>query len=873
MAMFYQEPNPTNDPNYLGSSKEPDRVQADTSLGSLFENIGGVANKVGPAVENIFKEHIKDDAHKLIDPVMAEHGTGMSLEEVQGVAGTGAKGRVRALQMNQGAPTYDDGAGGGNWETGTGAEGGDGPGGSIFQPEAKPLPQGAQQQIGGLQRLNKAYAAGNLSDSYYNAQLLATTKQLRAQYPGFRDEVDQAVSSITGVQPANALRASLQRDIQYNQAAAMANANNDQKFREKYLPEIGALGLDAQNTPIEVLRPAVQEYVGNRELLKAQQLKAEVGSPQAEAALSDSIARVVQQSIVAEGNRATKGMTVTDFDKQAATLAARGADPKEVDALVNQMTIRRGQLEQEIRQMAYKPLEGDKEGHSLVSKTKDGDTKLAAIIQAQLKPYDDRIALAKSGNFSALERVTNMNKYQSQTDMQRLTTAFPQARVAAAINNSFPNNPLMVNQFMEKSTILGDFGNAVKTGLGNAIINGTPSTPAPTPSQATTFYPKDVPTSAVYRETMKQYDRVISPENKNFENAAHVAGQFFGDQKFYDDLNDSGRLKLFMTMAHPDKTKYIKSLGEETFQKYQQWAQYAAGDIWRRNSDDLQSMITTKGIDLRFNPTTLQFEYTPPKTNGETGIPTASNGQQLQQKVQSINNAITMLRPIVGDNGPKIMNALGIDPSAAKEDGLIDRISKAVQGKWEDWTTEGEREAIKSGTAPAKAPTPGKQSMNELPAAALREVTAQAESGGDYNAVFGMGRNSSRDLSGHTVGEIMAMQKHYTDSGSPSSAVGKYQFLRKTLASLVKEGAIAADEPFTADVQERAFTALANRRGMGKYLSGQMDENSFMNSLAQEWAGLPTTNGMSFYQGDGLNKATVTPKAVKDALARLRQEG
>lgn len=716
MANFYQEPNPANDPNYIGSSREPERPQADTSLGGLFAGIGDITGKVGPALESGFKERIKDDAHKLIDPIMDQHGVNLSGEDIKGIAGTGAKGRVRALQMKNGGGLFGEEDSG--VSSFTAEDKPDVTAGGIFPDDkARPLPMSAQNEISQLKRMTNGYNAGNLSDSYYYGQLDTVVTKLRNRYQGFRDEIDQAVSQITGVQPANALRASLQRDIQYNQAALLAAGSSDDKFRDKYRSEASALGYDPDKTPMETLRPAVSEYLGRREILKATQLRAEVGSPQAEAALSDSIAATVRTSITKMTNQAQGGKSLTDFTKAAEELTLRGGgSPKEINELVNQMELSKQGLLSQIRAEVYKPIEGRKDGHNLVTLVKDGDQKLGTILQTQIKPWDDMIALVKSGNMSALQASTDALKHQGNIDVQNLYRSFPQARVAASINNAFPNNPIFSNRFIEQTNILPDFGKAIKTGLGNAILGGTDKTPAPTPSEAVKAYGPELEKSGtVYKETAKQYNMVISPENKNVPNAAHVAKQFFGDQTFYDNLNDSGRLKLFMTMASPAKTKFIDTLSAsdpEVRGKYEQWAKYAASDIWRRNSDTLQSFLTDKSFDIQYNPQTGLFEDKT-KYNRDRG----PQPQIVSTAVQSVNNAITLMKPIVGNKPEELLAAMGINPHADKEDGFVKKMFDALGDKLQDWTTSGTREDVKSGRVPV-----GKTPLKDTPVGAPNQT-------------------------------------------------------------------------------------------------------------------------------------------------------
>jgi hypothetical protein len=682
MADFYKT-TPTNDPNWLGQSKEPDRVRPNTSMGELFEGIGNIGSKAIQATDSLIKEGIKRDAHELIDPIQAQHGSAMSPEEVVPIAGTGAKGRVRALQMRDGALTQDDD---------TSSALGYGPEDakrdfdrvdSIFPVNDKrPLPPQAEKEISQLERFQKAYYAGKMSDSYYNSQLVSVAKQLRAQYPGYRDEVDTAISQITGVQPANALRSSLQRDIQANLAAQMAGATSDQKFIEKHRGVIYALGYN-DNTPIDVLKPAVGNFLGNQTVLKAKELEVSVGSPEAESLLSTKLGRMSTGSLVSMSNKAQGAKPLADFEAEARELSLKGGgSPKEQAELARRMEFTMNSLKVQMRQAAYLPIEGDREGRTLVGKVKDGDQKLDSIIEAQLRPWKEGIALVKSGQMSALQVSTDSLKYEDNLDMQNLRRAFPSSRIATAINNSFPNNPLIANQFLTRSKILPEFGKAIESGLGNAILNGSTTTPAPKPSEAVGAYGPELgktQTDEIYKRTAKQYDIVLSSENKNTENAKHVAQQFFTDYKFYDNLSDGGRAQLFLRMAAPSKGEFIKSLGPEAFAAYKEWSMYAAGDIYRRSADNLQAVLTDPRYNVSFNPKDMVFVDNT-RYDAEGRKFSATDKSAVTRPLNAINNAITYLRPIVGDDMNAILPALGVNPLALKEDYLASQMVRAIGG-------------------------------------------------------------------------------------------------------------------------------------------------------------------------------------------------
>jgi len=69
-----------------------------------------------------------------------------------------------------------------------------------------------------LASLQGARDSGKISGTYYQSRLLAEAKTLRAQYPGFREYIDQSFSKVTGTNPANAHIHSLVQDI--NRAAS-----------------------------------------------------------------------------------------------------------------------------------------------------------------------------------------------------------------------------------------------------------------------------------------------------------------------------------------------------------------------------------------------------------------------------------------------------------------------------------------------------------------------------------------------------------------------------------------------------------------------------------------------------------------------------
>jgi muramidase (phage lysozyme) len=173
----------------------------------------------------------------------------------------------------------------------------------------------------------------------------------------------------------------------------------------------------------------------------------------------------------------------------------------------------------------------------------------------------------------------------------------------------------------------------------------------------------------------------------------------------------------------------------------------------------------------------------------------------------------------------------------------------------------------------AKAPERNDRLRNLAAYTPLLNVIAKGESGGNYNAYYGNGDNTSKEFTEMSVRQVLSWQKAYVKNGSPSSAVGKYQFIQGTLRGLIIDLDVDMNEKFDAQLQDRLAIKLLERRGLREYAEGRLSRREFAANLAQEWASLPKMTGSrpsrSFYAGDGLNSAHVSMGEVYNALEAL----
>lgn len=148
-----------------------------------------------------------------------------------------------------------------------------------------------------------------------------------------------------------------------------------------------------------------------------------------------------------------------------------------------------------------------------------------------------------------------------------------------------------------------------------------------------------------------------------------------------------------------------------------------------------------------------------------------------------------------------------------------------------------------------------------------------------YNQIYSRAEKivGKPKLTDMTLTQIRALQNRMIKGGSASSAVGRYQFLRKTLDATRAEMKIAGTAVWTPDLQDRMAVHLMKGRGLNQYLAGDMSRTTFANNLAKEWASLPVVTpingkrpGQSYYAGDGLNKAFHDPADILRLVDALK---
>jgi hypothetical protein len=136
-----------------------------------------------------------------------------------------------------------------------------------------------------------------------------------------------------------------------------------------------------------------------------------------------------------------------------------------------------------------------------------------------------------------------------------------------------------------------------------------------------------------------------------------------------------------------------------------------------------------------------------------------------------------------------------------------------------------------------------------------------------YNAVqHGAKKRPAKRPTEMTLGEIY----DWIDAtpGQPH-AIGRYQFIPKTLRRLTRKLGLQRHHLFSPQIQDELSDVLLAEAGLHDFNAGSLTRHGFMYNLAKIWAGLPTSNGQSYYHGFAGNKASITWTHFDAEMARI----
>jgi len=198
MAVFNPQVSPGRDdmPNYFKYSEPIKDLVADKSSGLALATAATGIEGAAELAKTTATDIIKKDVRETVEPIREDFTKQLEA--------------VRAAQNNI-VPNAV--------QTGEGVTAGQ----TAAAPPA--APQAVTMGLDKIQSIQEAFTNGKINDTYYDQRLKAAVTDLRSRYPGFVDLIDQHVSAITGINPANAYVNNLMQDI--NRAVSNKKTEED----------------------------------------------------------------------------------------------------------------------------------------------------------------------------------------------------------------------------------------------------------------------------------------------------------------------------------------------------------------------------------------------------------------------------------------------------------------------------------------------------------------------------------------------------------------------------------------------------------------------------------------------------------------------
>lgn len=286
MASFDPQGQFGNDPNYLNYPRVVDMPATELSRPSnLAAGVLGEGVKAATVVDTAIKEGIKNNAYAQVDPERDKFTSALEGVKKQLDDGTLPVGnRKSLLDANASADAEPD------------------------------LPDGVQGGIDRVQQLAQAYAAGSpkINDTQYSAATLSIAKQLRSQYPGYREEVDAAVSQASGLPVANSyyqnLMTDINRQLQQLKGKKEADPVGGMMLKNMDVPGDASQGVPNMGTLYQMRQGQDPKYPGDAYVMKK---------------ISDWQNIKSQQTIDAATRAELDGNKKVQVDNEAKNVAAR----------------------------------------------------------------------------------------------------------------------------------------------------------------------------------------------------------------------------------------------------------------------------------------------------------------------------------------------------------------------------------------------------------------------------------------------------------------------------------------------------------------------------------------------------------------------
>lgn len=616
MASFVNEPQKTNDPSYLGTSQGTEKAgmqqlasipdiksasipsyQSDTTYGKLFAGVGDVLDTVVKGTDSAIKENIKTDLYKRVDNIRDQFGVAQATNDPVGTAKLAASASEGAIP--------------------------------------KSVEVSARRLGNKVEGLTDRYNNGDLQDSAYWTRVEAEIRAVRAQYPGYRDYIDEKTSQITGTTPANALRRALLQDV--SDLFKKQNSASDKQTTFEHqnaeiigqaMPNYFTLKAQGKAPPFAVMEDVVAQYKAQDAVYDRQKkqlgLKDAIGKDMiddASSAIADRAGTIVTRRLNSAANMAGYTNFQDFFTKMQSKVASGGVlTPQEIDGVRNGAAQLRLGVQTDIQKELAQPWsEHDPKQRSFSTIMAKDPQRMKALMDEAMRPidaYEQAIINKDTGLLGSLAASTKAMQDHDMGKAMRENDTF--RKVIFANNALGPQAMPHLLMGDDGSSLVSDlhvalknisFGNITKgdeTSLSQAWKRGQDKKMDPT------YFRKTIDDS---RNAVEKGD-ITTPQGKTSV-LNHANALFSPSFNFLERITKpEDRNNVFTALTSPIMAKKMNHLrdtpeGQETWNNYQRWATNSWEAMTKVQIDTVQQGISDKDVTIKYDPKTFTFSATP----------------------------------------------------------------------------------------------------------------------------------------------------------------------------------------------------------------------------------------------------------------------
>lgn len=493
---------------------------------------------------------------------------------------------------------------------------------NIGLQQGPPMPA----QLNGLPAKVDAMAAmraqQSQSDVYFRGRVDDLSKQYRAQFPQYRDYIDQVFSKAGFGEPANAYMSALERaNLNIQSALKEKNDKNVDAIRT-HLPELGPEGVQLMQG-LENGAPAGPIMARYSQIMN-QQFKVKEAQEQIKyaAAQRESAGPLAEQHVLdAAAGDVKIAMSSPQAKADLATIDGWTKDPGTYNE--QQALLIRNRFQKMATDLTFQARERDSLHHTAMTKDADGnDVEIPGQVFSNTELLKDKYAATVIQGHSYLHNILDQLE-KGDYSMLKMTDNLNKARTAEAtryfMTGPFAAEFALMDQYKSvgASQWLSNYMQTLVAQL--KIINGKPMTfddatqglvanyalaqiglkPADVAKQLGNLNGDGKPNKPeVNNALLAPWSFVSKPDTPPQAKEALVQAHANADSNILDNMNQADRVKHFADRTDPADVASIKALKPETWDRYKQWVEDSFNTIFKTELDPLVEDINPRNTEF-----------------------------------------------------------------------------------------------------------------------------------------------------------------------------------------------------------------------------------------------------------------------------------